>query len=449
MPVKKKGIRKLSHWIEKFIEGAVLSVPLAVIAKATGAIQAQFFDEPWGVLWVVLPLSAAAWLSWILLRRSRADRLNWRAIGFLAIYCSVFALASTSDLLVWRRMPQAYEGTAGSGRGWLLPVTTGDWRYWLAPASSSRPNNPIVVLLDHPPGATREWLRWQDRHLVELARMGGARGVAFDVAFIGNSEIDTLFCRSVTDAGFPVLSAYEFRMNKVLGLYASVPATQQLPCLPLAKQGHAMGLAEADDRVRTIPLFWSGFQGSQAALSVRVAQCIYSQCNANDLPVPNERLLRYLRPAEGTLTVIKPNQIALLEQNVSVLRDRFLLVGEGSGTDVFNTPFGRLPGTVVHAYAIDSLLASHYVRRPAAWISACVVFASCYILILLAAEGLGTRDLTVATAGITVAIVMIAAAAMYFSAVWLDVIYAVVALWLLLPLLLSIRKRLYNYRGSL
>jgi hypothetical protein len=80
----------------------------------------------------------------------------------------------------------------------------------------------------------------------------------------------------------------------------------------------------------------------------------------------------------------------------------------------------RLPGTIVHAYAVDSLLSAHYIRRPPAWLSAFAVFASCYILTLVA----------------------VAATAMFLSAVWLDVIYAVVATWLRLPILLGVRKQL-------
>jgi hypothetical protein len=387
-------------------------------------------------------LAAAAWLSWVLLRRSRTDILNWRVIGFLAIYCSVFALASTSDLLVWRRMPQAYEGEAGSGRGWLLPVTAGDWRYWLAPASTSKPNNPVVILLDHPVNATREWLRWQDRRVLEIARKGGAQGLAFDVAFAGATDIDPLFCQSVNAAGFPVLSTYELRKDKLLGLYAMVPEKQQLTCLPIASQAHAMGIAEADERVRSIPLFWNGVKGKQPALSVRVAQCIHSNCNSDDLPVPNERLLRFLQPGPKALTIIAPDQLAALERNPSVLHDRFLLVGDAAEADRFRTPFGRLPGTVVHGYAVDALLSAHYIKRPSAWLSVFIVFASCYVLTLLAAERLKTQALLLAAVGITVGVVALAAAAMYFSAVWLDVIYTVVAVWLLLPLLLGVRQRL-------
>jgi hypothetical protein len=306
----------------------------------------------------------------------------------------------------------------------------GDWRYWLVRPSASRPNNPVVVLLDHPPNATREWLRWQDRRVVEIARKGGAAGLAFDIAFEGSTEIDALFCQSVSNAGFPVLSAYEFQQDKLLGLYAMAPGTEQLPCLPIVNQGHAMGLAEADQRVRTIPLFWSGVKPKQAALSVRIAQCIYSHCASNDLPVPEERLLRYLLPAAGALTVIGPDKLDALEQNPSVLNERMVLVGEGAGADVFDTPFGRLPGTVVHAYAVDSLLASHYIRRPPAWLSAFVVFASCYVLTLVAAQRVSSWRLTLV-------------AAIYFSGEWLDVIYTIVAIWLLLPILIGIRERLH------
>jgi hypothetical protein len=297
-------------------------------------------------------------------------------------------------------------------------------------------------LLGYPPGATREWLRWQDRRVLEIASRGGARGVAFDVAFAGATAIDPLFCESVSSAGFPVLSTYELRKDQELGLYAMQPATEQLPCLPIANQAHAMGIAEADERVRSIPLFWGGVAGKQPALSVRVAQCIHSDCGRDDLPVPAERLLRFLRPGPGALIVIEPGQLDALERNPSVLRDRFLLVGDAAGADEFKTPFGRLPGTMVHAYAVDSLLAAHYIRRPSAWLSAFVVFASCYILTLLAAERNSRGTLVLAATGITAAVIAIAAAAMYFSAVWLDVIYTVVAVWLLLPLLLGIRNNL-------
>jgi phosphate/sulfate permease len=64
------------------------------------------------------------------------------------------------------------------------------------------------------------------------------------------------------------------------------------------------------------------------------------------------------------------------------------------------------------------------------------------MLTLLAARRSSSRVLVLTTAAITAAVAAVAAAAMYFSAVWLDVIYAVVAVWLLLPLLLGIRTRL-------
>jgi hypothetical protein len=88
------------------------------------------------------------------------------------------------------------------------------------------------------------------------------------------------------------------------------------------------------------------------------------------------------------------------------------------------------------------LLASHYISRPPAWLSAFVVFASCYILTLVATLHASALRLTLAAAAITMAVVGVAGAAMYWSAVWFDVIYAVVATWLLLPLLFAVRARL-------
>jgi len=433
-PDAKPASAQVARWREKVVDAAVLSVPLALISNASTWIQASYFDEPWKVLWIVAPLIAAAWLTWYLLRQPGAARLDWRLAVFLSIYGSVFALASATDLLVWKRMPQGYEAAS---RGWILPVTLGDWHYWFPRQAPAQPKGPVVILVEHSEAATREERRWQDRRMVLLAHTGGATGVAFDVAFNGPSLVDARFCDEVQRSGLTVLSAYAYTFEPVLKEYVPTPAEQQLSCLPLKNQGHAMSLAESDRRVRMIPLYWDGNAGAPA-LSLRVARAILGE--GAKLPGPGAPPLRFLeRPAEEQ-GIYFPEQLEALERNPSVLKDRFVLVGERSDTDTFQTPFGPLPGTVIHAFAVDSLLRNHFLIRPPPWVSAFAVFAACYVLALFASQRRTARSLAIVAAVISAAVVVAAAGVVFLFNVWLDVIYVIVATWLLWPLLLVYRS---------
>jgi hypothetical protein len=69
-----------------------------------------------------------------------------------------------------------------------------------------------------------------------------------------------------------------------------------------------------------------------------------------------------------------------------------------------------------------------------------IVLAACYALTLFAARGYDARRLAQVAAIITLIIMILSAAAMYLWHAWLDVIYAVVAVWLLLPILLASRR---------
>ena len=430
---------RLSRWRERLIDGAVLGVPIGLIAKFSDQIQEGALDKPWLILWVVIPLAAITWLTWRLIHRSQKRAIDWRLFAFLAMYCSVFALMSVSELLEWRRAPDD-----NGLRSWVVPVRAGNWHYWLAPRMPVGSDDLIVVLIDPTgTGDKKSLMRRSEERLVKLAVAHRAMGIGFDIIFDGRSDADPGLCSAIDAASaakIPIFSGYT-RKAMPEGDFVLWPDPPALACLPLEKQGHVIGFADSDGFVRAVRLRWES-RSSRPAFSVRIAQALWSSHEKTELPVPADPLLRFLKPGGDGPRVFS---LAEVEAVPSRLNDRFLLIGLKSGAKIFHTPFGDLSGSTIHAYAIQSLLSGYYVTRPAAIWSACMVFAGCYILTWLAARGFSPRILALAAAGITAAVFILAAAAMYFWLVWLDVIYAVVAVWLLLPLLLVFRRPLHPH----
>jgi hypothetical protein len=431
----------VTRYREKVIEAAILAVPLSLIAATQSWINTRLLAEPWRILWVLVPLAAITWLTWRTLVRAKRRDLDWRWFVLLALFCSVFALAGASDLLVWKRAPRSggyYDQLHEQTRGWLAPVWLGDWRYSLVRRAPSQLSGVVLILEEDAAGIAKEALRVRDRRLIELARIGGARGVAFDVAYEGRTRVDSIYCAAVERAkhersGFRVLSAYDLTPSPgdLLPRRPPMPqSTPVLPCLPASEQGHAMGLAEGDGIVRSIPLQWE--REDAPAFSVRVAEALRGSAK---LSLPEGQLLRFIPPSDEP-PIIAGRRLEDIERSPAQLDGYFLVVGEQSPADTFKTPFGSLPGAVVHAYAVHSLLSGVSIRRPAAVWSAFVVFAGCYVLTLFAAKRVRPLRLAAVACVLTAIIVFFAAAAIYFWRVWLDVIYAVAAVWLLLPVLI-------------
>jgi len=437
--------QRVGRYREKIIEAAILAVPLSLIAASQSWINTRLLAEPWKILWVLVPLAAITWLTWRLLARSKQRTLDWRWFILLGSFCTVFALASASDLLVWKRAPRSagyYDQLHEQSRGWLVPVWLGDWRYQLVRRAPSQLSGVVLILQQNAAGTSKEALRVRDRRLIELARIGGARGIAFDIAYEGGTPVDSIYCAAVERAksersGFRVLSAYDLTQSEGALLPKRPPAAQSpsaLPCLPASDQGHAMGLADGDGIVRSIPLRWEGEDAP--AFSLRVAEALRDAgASESKLSLPKGELLRFL-PPDDELRIIEGQQLDEIDRAPEQLAGYFLIVGERSAADTFRTPFGELPGAVVHAYAAHTLLSGTYIRRPAALWSAFIVFASCYVLTLFAAKQSSVARLALIAAVLSAIVVVFAAAAIYLWRVWLDVIYAVAAIWLLLPLLI-------------
>jgi CHASE2 domain-containing protein len=435
---------------KKLAELALAAVPTLLITQAAGWINGKLFAQPWQMLCITLPLTGLVVFAWRTLRKPQAPRIDLRFAIFLGLFATLFGVLSATDLLVWKRT--AVAGLVESpGRNWLLPVSWGDWRYRLVRGAT--PASRLIVMLQEPhDDQNQERTRLLDARVAQAAAEGGALGVFFDVSYTGRSALDErAFCPMIeaASAGIPVITAYHLVPVAGSKLYeAAPPADPALTpgCLLERRdhkvyRGHSMVLADVDGTVRTIPVTWLA-AAERSALSVRIAQCMKSACGATDLKLPDGELLRFLPGAESELNIVEGDDaIGAAIASPGRLQGQYLLVGERSPRDRFRTPGNdATPGTLIHAWAVNSLLSGVWFTRPPAWVSGFVIIAACGILSIFALSRSRPWLLLVVAVVESVAIAALAALAAKSMLVWIDVIYALVALWLLLPLLLVYRK---------
>jgi CHASE2 domain-containing sensor protein len=429
------GTDRLKEYRDKLIDAAVLAVPLGVVAKLGGVVQDRALAAPWLILWVACPLALVTWLTWRFIQNNPTPQRHWRWAVLLAVYGSCFALLSVTDLLAWRTARES--GQTPALREWILPVTAGDWRYRIAPRAEAQWEGLRVLLLDAPQGEhARADVRRAEAQILRWAEQGeGARGVAFDAFFEKSTEADSELCAAVAAAKFPVLSGYSQR-RLASGLYVKRPEMPALPCLPASQQGHLIGYSDVDGRVRALQHWWRG-QNLEPAFAVRVAGTV-PMIGAAPAVDPSQRELRFLPPRDA-IPVLRYADVAATP---ALLSGQFVLVGVDAAADRFETPFGTLPGTLIQAYSVHSILSGHLITRPSPLWSALIVFASCYVLMLLAAQGQSVRTLIWTSTAITGVIVVTAALCMALWLVWLDVIYGIVATWLWLAIMMVARRRM-------
>jgi hypothetical protein len=106
---------------------------------------------------------------------------------------------------------------------------------------------------------------------------------------------------------------------------------------------------------------------------------------------------------------------------------RFVIVGSDRPDDVHATPYGKLPGVLIHAYAANALRADRVIRRLDVQWMLPAILVLCYVLVLLQSYG-GLRPLLIGAGLIAIAVVLSAAFAMRMRLVWIDVSYPLMAI---------------------
>ncbi len=414
---------------QQVIVTAVTGLPLLLINQVLNWVADGTTSQPWQVLWLLLPMGLIVYAVLRVVKRRGALRLHVPFLAFFGVYILIFSLAAGTRLLDWKQTLVGLEEAVPSN--WLALNRLGDWRYWIAPRAAPSPDV-ILLTVEQDNGLSLPEGRQQIAKLIQLAVDQGARGIAFDFFLPQESAVDPLLCHVIEAAEIPVFIGYGFR--RIDGDVVRRPTASTLEsCLPLeTAQGHLVGYLEADNRVRAIPTYFKG-QADRPALSVRIAKAL------GRVPESPPDLIYFIAPSR------EPSQVSYADLRQDSLqrerlRDRLIIVGERSKRDTFVTPFGDLPGVFLHAHAAQSLQSGQFIQRQSDWSSFVLVFGACLLISVLAAQGVSAGRLTAVTAGVSIAVVAAAAAAMAIWRVWLAVVYPLAAAWLLLALLLGLRR---------
>jgi CHASE2 domain-containing sensor protein len=372
------------------------------------------------------PLVLAGALIGQAVHRKREFLLGARTRVWFVMYVLVFFIACHSDLLVWNRSVTGFESKpAHASRSWLLPSRLGDWRYWLVPKTDMMPRDLVIVTMSGTGPRTLVARRQEVLQLLALAAKHKAHGIAFDFYFKGRSPLDEMIVTQVKSGGTEVVFGYTG--VEVDGEVIEPPEHDQVFTSRLTgeQQGHLLALRDRDRLVRLIPLYFGGKE-DRPSLSLQVARHFPEVGRRTIAP---DELLRFLRPAAD----IREISYEDLKDpgNLSFFRDRWVLVGARTDADAFDTPFGRKPGVLIHAWAIQSLRSGYFLRRLPWWFGLVVILLSCYIIFLLA-EQRASRRCMVRAAGILSALIVAASVAvLYLWLIWFDIIYALAAVWVL------------------
>jgi hypothetical protein len=224
---------------------------------------------------------------------------------------------------------------------------------------------------------------------------------------------------------------FERRQGRIVEI--GIPETLQ-PCLTEGRVAHLAGLLDFDLVSRATPLFFRN-DPSRPALSLAVARAL---AGSTPVEVPPDGILRFVPPAEDPLTV-RFDELTAGTADRNFLRNRFVMAGEAE-RDSFDTVAGRKSGIVVHSYVVHSLRQAHDIRRHSWWLGFAIMFVFCYWMAVWCANGVNVRTLVALCVFATLVIVGIAVVSILVGPYWFDVVYPLMAIWLLLPMLAGFRR---------
>lgn len=367
-PTQNETDKHILDWRWEFVRALVTGVPMLAI----GALNQRIYDlglaQPWTILLVAIPLALIVTASWFILRRRRLV-VHWAFWLFLGLYCTVFILLNTSEVLTWRR-EKVGDAAQPSSQPTLIG-RLGTWRYKILRPASPIGTSMVIVMLQKNGAQTWEEVRYDKIRLMQLVgQADGVAGVAFDFYFSKTTSVDSFLCNSIKAARtaneFAVISGFRTVMA-ANGEERTWPPHDALEeCLPRrTAQGHLMVWRGAGNEVSELPV---KVVKEYPALSVQIAKALSKQ----EPSLPADGRLRFVPPADE----LHEYSLREVEKDVRLLSDKFVIVGERSDTDLYHTPFGMMSGTRIQAYAARTLLANSFIVRPAGWVAAGIIVAS-------------------------------------------------------------------------
>ncbi len=363
----------------------------------------------------LLPLGVVLAALGLPLVRERRLVLGGGFLWFFVVYCVFFSLAADARVLEGKRT--VVTGFAGDTPSNVLGLNRlGDWHYAVAPKAPPA-RDLLVLTLPSFAGQTVEVARQVEIGLIRTAIAQHARGIAFDYDLSDSSSLDRSFCywvQQAKSASVPVVLGYVLEPRTGS---PSWPAPTIKGCVPPEHLGTLGGVRESDGFVRMVP---TSHQGDPAlrSFSYRIAQILAPRDS-----LPKVGLAQFVAPEDPIATLAwKPTDPTPLP-----MERRFVIVGSDRPDDMHLTPYGKLPGVLIHAYAVNALETGKVIRRlDVRWVLP-VILVLCYLLVLLQTYR-GLRPLLIGAGLMALGVVLSAVFAMRMRLVWIDVSYPLLAI---------------------
>jgi len=441
---------KLAEETTRRMFDAIVAILVPVLSIVTTPLiaKAKFESEqrPWQALWVVLPIAAVLWVLLQTLGRNWVRPRGW-ILGVFVILGALSAGATFLRVFDWQRYDVEYRKD---------PVLLfrrpqfGGWHYvWALPVQ--RDPRLTIVTVPYEEDVTQR--RKDVRGVVRFATMNGAAGIALDLRFQGADTTgrDTLLADDLVRArqnGF-VIAGLPLEIGPEYDRLVRLPVAPNLAgVLPDSTLGHVIALVGSDDRVRALPLFAEDHP-AQPAFSLRVASQIQG-IHIAAMKLPSEGSIEFVRPAKPIpLFPLDSLQVGVHDElMMGRLRGQFVIVGEVSKRESVSTPWGRVLGVEVQAWAVNSLLKGRWIDRNTWWVSIIITWALLYLLASLAQSGTSSRMVGLWAGGAAAACLIFAGVAMRVSLFWIDLTYlfsTVLIFWILLIVV----RRFDRRRGRL
>jgi CHASE2 domain-containing sensor protein len=433
-PPVKKSLR--SEILEELIKAAIVGIPMLLLGMSVEWLKTKLSIQPGQALWLIIPAILFLCLFFLNAKRRRQFDFDRTLLVFLVVYILVFFMAAETGLFDWKRSLVGYEKNVP--RNFLALNSLGDWHYRFA---KEEPANKDLVVILMKTEATVEEGRLRIADLIQLAQTYDAKGVALDFYFEDGPEnkgVDELLCSAINsakklDKPIPVFVAYDYRVKD--DRIDRMPIDPDLrACVPDSNQGHAIGYAEWDGKIRSIPLYFQ-HDPSLESLSLKVAKALDPQ-----IQVPDNGLLQFTKPEKDFPKITLDQLEQSSEEDRAILRSRFILVGEDSPQDSFSTPYGVQPGVVIHANAIHSLRQHNFIIRAGWWVTLAMIFLLCYLNAALTYRRVRVMTLISVNLAFSLLISLISALSMYIWLTWIDLVYPLVASWLFLLIVINWRR---------
>jgi hypothetical protein len=392
----------------------LVAVPVLVttylLLDGLGAVS----DSKLIALVALLPLAAVLVALGLPLVRERRLVLGGGFLWFFVVYCVFFSLAASARVLEGKRT--VVTGFTGETPSNVLGLNRlGDWHYAVAP-TTPHPNDLLVIMLPSFAGQPVEVARQAEIGLIRMAIAHHARGIAFDYDMSDSSRLDRAVCHWVQQAeSASVAVVLGYVLEPKYGTPA-LPAPTLSACVRNDRLGTLAGVRESDGYVRMVPTSHEGHDELRS-FSYRIASIL-----AGQRPLPDVGLAQFVAPAGGIDTLVGVPDDATARR----MDHRFVIVGSDRPDDVHLTPYGKLPGVLIHAYAANALKADRVIRRLDVQWMLPAILVLCYVLVLLQSYG-GLRPLLIGAALIAVAVLLSAVFAMRLRLVWIDVSYPLLA----------------------